>query len=134
MDDIVIDTNIVIWYFTDPRLQSASAQAAVADAQESGSSIYVTSITIVELVYLIEKNRVYGDVLIKLSEALDDDSTAFRLIELTRGVADEIENIDRSIVADMPDRIIAATAKHLGVPLVTSDGDIRRLTNVETVW
>jgi PIN domain nuclease of toxin-antitoxin system len=134
MNDLVVDTNIVIWYFTDPKLQSATAQSAVADSQQSGSTIYVPSITIVELVYLIEESRVAGDVLIKLREALDDDSTSFRLAELTRGVADEIENIDRSIVGDMPDRIIAATANHLGLPLVTSDQNIQKLSNVETIW
>lgn len=134
MDDIVIDTNIVIWYFTGPKIQSGSAQAAIVKAQQSGSSIYVSSITVVELTYLIEKNRIPAAVLAKLREALDDDSTAFDLVELTRQIADEIQNIDRSIVGDMPDRIIAATALHLGLQLVTSDGNIQKLTNVETIW
>lgn len=134
MGDLVIDTQIVVWYFRDPQIRSVLAQAAIVAAQQSGNTIYVSSITIVELVYLIEKNRVPDEVLVMLREALDDDTTAFELVELSRGVADELENIDRSIVADMPDRIVAATAKHLGVPLVTSDGDIRKLTNVETIW
>jgi predicted nucleic acid-binding protein len=33
----------------------------------------------------------------------------------------------------MPDRIIAATALYLGVPLVTRDGKIRA-ADVETIW
>ncbi|MEO6051679.1 MAG: type II toxin-antitoxin system VapC family toxin [Pyrinomonadaceae bacterium] len=134
MDDIVIDTHIVIWYFTGPKMQSNPAQSAIVKAQESGSVIYVPSITIVELTYLIEKNRVPADVAVKLREALDDDTTAFSLVELTRGVADDVQRIDRSIVGDMPDRIIAATALHLGLPLITSDGNIQKLTNVETIW
>lgn len=134
MDDIVVDTNIVIRYFTDPTLQSALAQSAITKAQQSGASIYVPSIAIVELVYLIEKARIPGDVLFKLREALDDSSTSFGLAELSREVADEIENIDRSIVGDMPDRIVVATARHLDIPLVTSDGNIRKLSNVETIW
>jgi predicted nucleic acid-binding protein len=38
-----------------------------------------------------------------------------------------------SIVPEMPDRIIAATAIHLGVPLVTRD---RRLQSagIQTIW
>lgn len=134
MDDIVIDTNIVVWYFSGPQIQSSLAQAAIVAAQQSGGSIYIPSITIVELIYLIEKNRVPNDVLVKLREALDDDTTAFELAELSRGIADELQTIDRSIVADMPDRIIAATASHLDLPLVTSDTDIQKLTNVTTIW
>ncbi len=134
MADIVIDTNIVIWYFSGPRIRSASAQSAITGAQRSGNFIFVPSINIVELVYLIERKRFDANVLIKLREALDDDSTAFKLVELNRQIADELENVDRSIVADMPDRIVAATALHLGMPLVTSDGNLHRLSNVQTIW
>lgn len=134
MADIVIDTNIVIWYFSGPQIRSASAQSAINAAQRNGSFIFVPSIAIVELVYLIEKKRFNADVLVKLREALDDDTTAFELVDLSRGVADELENIDRSLVADMPDRIVAATALHLGLPLVTSDGNLQKLSNVQTIW
>ena len=134
MDDIVIDTNIVVWYFTGPKIGSVSAQTAIVKAQESGGLIYVPSITIVELTYLLEKNRIPVEVIDKLREALDDESTSFRLAELTRGVADDVQRIDRSTVGDMPDRIIAATALHLGLSLITSDCNIQKLTNVETIW
>lgn len=134
MANIVIDTNIVVPYFTDLKLRSAPAQSAIAGAQQTGNSIYVPSIAIVELIYLIERSRIPSEVLPKLRDALDDDSTAFELVDLTRQIADELANIDRNIVADMPDRIVAATALYLGAPLVTSDGNLRRLSNVETIW
>ncbi|MFM9903927.1 MAG: type II toxin-antitoxin system VapC family toxin [Pyrinomonadaceae bacterium] len=133
MSDVVIDTNIVIWYFGDFSRLTNIAETTVDLAAETGT-VYVASISIVELTYLAEKNRVSEAVVEKLREAIDDDSTSFRLAELTREVADEIENIDRSIVADMPDRIVAATALALGLPLVTSDGNIQQLLNVETIW
>ncbi len=132
--DIVVDTNIVVWYFSGPQIRSVDAQSAIVATQNSYGSIYVPSITIVELTYLIERNRVPSDVLTKLREALDDDTTAFQLVPLSRGVADELANINRSIVGDMPDRIIAATALHLDIPLVTSDCEIQKLKNVETIW
>jgi predicted nucleic acid-binding protein len=49
------------------------------------------------------------------------------------GVADALPNIPRDVVPDMPDRIIAATALHLGLPLVTRD---RRLqaAGIQTIW
>ena len=59
---------------------------------------------------------------------------AFRLIELTRSISDAISEIPRSIIADMPDRIIAATALHLDLPLLTSDSNIHKLKSIETIW
>ena len=133
MVDVVIDTNIVVFYFRDVAKLTKLAENAVDDAVDGGT-VFVPSIVLVELVYLIEKNRVPAEVLDKLRQAFDDDTTAFELADLSRGVADELGKIDRSIVADMPDRIVAATALYLGIPLVTSDGYIRKLTNVETIW
>ena len=133
MANIVVDTNIVIWYFGDlPRL-SPPAQSIMARAEASGT-VFVASITVVELTYLVEKKRIPLDVIVALRDSLDDSSTAFSLVELSREVADRVQNIPRSSVPDMPDRIIAATALHLGLPLITSDVNIRKLTNVSTVW
>jgi predicted nucleic acid-binding protein len=39
----------------------------------------------------------------------------------------------RSEIPDMPDRIIAATAIHLGVPVLSRDGRIRA-SSVRTIW
>ena len=133
MGDIVIDTHIAIWYFGEYSRLSPRAEKTIDDVVESGT-VFVASITIVELTYLLEKNRIPVEVIDKLREALDDESTSFRLAELTRGVADDVQRIDRSTVGDMPDRIIAATALHLALPLITSDGNIQKLTNVETIW
>jgi len=48
-------------------------------------------------------------------------------------VATALKDIPRNLVPDMPDRIIAATALHLGLPLVTRD---RRLqaAGIDTIW
>ena len=44
-----------------------------------------------------------------------------------------IGSVSRSEVADFPDRIIAGTALHLGLPLITRDGKIRA-SSVTTIW
>jgi PIN domain nuclease of toxin-antitoxin system len=133
MDDIVIDTHIVIWYFTEPNQLSGSAESAI-DKAEANGTIYVSAITIVELIYLTEKAKIPADVLISLRQALDDPTTAFRLIALSGEVSDEVENISRLIVPEMPDRIIAATALHLNLPLITKDSKILALQNIKTIW
>ena len=133
MADIVVDTHIVIWYFADPTQLSEPAETAIDNAEASGL-IFVSAITIVELIYLVEKGKIPQSVLDLLRDALDDSTTAFRLIEMSREIADEIGNISRATVPDMPDRIIAATAMHLNLSLVTKDHKIQALTSIQTIW
>lgn len=49
------------------------------------------------------------------------------------GVAQAVAPIPRDFVPDMPDRIIAATAVHLELPLVTRDSEIRS-TALDVIW
>lgn len=133
MNDVIIDTNVVIWYFSQPKLSSELAQMAL-DAALSDGSIFVTTITIVELTYLIDKKKIPAHVLVALRNALDSPASAIRLVDLDREISDALYQIPRAMVADMPDRIIAATALNLGLPLLTSDSAIRKLKNIETIW
>jgi predicted nucleic acid-binding protein len=54
-------------------------------------------------------------------------------VPVTVEVARATEHIPRSIVPDLPDRIIAATALVLGLPLVTADRQIRAAP-IPTIW
>ncbi|MEP7342292.1 MAG: PIN domain-containing protein [Acidobacteriota bacterium] len=100
---------------------------------EANGVIYVSAITIVELVYLTEKSKIPIDVLHLLRGALDDPATAYQLTEIGRAIADAVALIPRSTVPDMPDRIIAATALQMNLPLVTADHQIRA-SGVHTIW
>jgi predicted nucleic acid-binding protein len=55
-------------------------------------------------------------------------------VELTIEIARSIARVPRDLVPDMPDRILAATALALGVPLVTRDERLRGFGEIETIW
>jgi len=58
---------------------------------------------------------------------------AFQVIPVNAAVVEALRNVPRSSVPDMPDRIIAATALHLGLPVVTADRRIQSC-GIPTVW
>jgi PIN domain nuclease of toxin-antitoxin system len=51
----------------------------------------------------------------------------------TAQVVEAMRQVPRDAVPDMPDRMVAATAVWLGVPIISRDGPIRA-SNVQTVW
>ena len=98
-----------------------------------GEPIYIPSICLLELTYLIEKIRVPEVARERLLKALDDPGTHWRLVPLNRMVADVLEFVSRRKVPDMPDRVICATALALRVPLISRDGKIRA-SQIQTIW
>jgi len=48
-------------------------------------------------------------------------------------VVDAMRNVSRAEIPDMPDRIVAATALFLGVPVISRDGRIRS-SALRTIW
>jgi PIN domain nuclease of toxin-antitoxin system len=64
---------------------------------------------------------------------ITDVRSGWMLAPLDLGVAQEVEKLKRSVIPDMPDRIIAATAVHLNLSLVTCDSTLRSIA-LNTIW
>ena len=133
MSTVVADTHAAVWRRTNsPRLSSAAAKA-LDNASAAGDSILIPSISLVELTYLVEKGRVPAEARKRLVDALAEPDGPYELAPLDGRVAAAVELIDRYVVPDLPDRVIAATALSSGAALVSRDGKIRA-SQVRTTW
>jgi PIN domain nuclease of toxin-antitoxin system len=129
----VLDTHAAIWYvFTHKRL-SQEALRFIRRSVESGKPVYVSAISLVEIIYLLERGRVTLEAIRRLEAGVKDPSSGLLVAPLDAEVAEAVHRVPRNIAPDMPDRIIAATALHLGLPLVTLDQRIRA-AGIQTVW
>src|SRR5574341_2263300 len=109
----VADTHAVIWYLApDPRL-SPNARAFIDSAFSAGNQVAISTITLVEIIYLIERSRIPSETLSRLARELTKPRPALVEIPLTLEVARTLSLVDAVQIPDMPDRIIAATALHL---------------------
>lgn len=129
----VLDTHAAIWYVFQRNRLSADALRFIRRAIDSGKPVYVSAISLVETIYLIERGRIPLEAIRRLGEALADPASSLIVVPLGAAVADAVQRVSRSAVPDMPDRIIAATALHLGLPLVTRDQRIQA-SGLKTVW
>jgi PIN domain nuclease of toxin-antitoxin system len=103
-------------------------------ALAGGYSIYVSAISVVELGYLVERYRLPEEAFDRLINALSDPGTGLAIAPLDLITAQTLRQIPRDVVPDMPDRIIAATALSLSLPLVTRDAKIQAVTTIQTIW
>ena len=131
MIQAVADTHTVIWYiFQDSRL-SKTALNVIERAASQGDQIAVSAITLAEIVYLSERDRIPQDTLLRLLSALDDSV----LVEapFDRMIAEAMQRVTRDEIPEFADRMISATALHLGVPVITRDRKIEA-SAIVTIW
>ena len=133
MPDVVADTHALIWYLEDsPRLGPEARNAF--EACDRGESIEnVPTICHVEIVYLLEKGRIPTDLKQALDAALQAGNTTLVPHPLRLDIVEALVQVPRTEVPDMPERIIAATAVHLGAPLISRDRKLQ-VSNVQTIW
>jgi PIN domain nuclease of toxin-antitoxin system len=129
----VADTHTALWYlFDDPRLSFAAANF-IDDAAAARHKIAVSSISLAEVVYLVEKARLPAAAYTELALAMADPEHVFSEAGFTVAIVESMRQVSRVEVPDMPDRMIAATAVYFGVPAISKDQRIRA-ASLETVW
>lgn len=133
MTDYVADTHALIWYLENsPRLGS-QARAAFDACDRGEIRIYAPTICLVEIVYLMEKGRISPEMKSMLDGELKSGESGLVLADLNADVVDQIANVLRDDIPDLPDRVIAATALALNLPLISCDRKIV-LSGLDTIW
>jgi PIN domain nuclease of toxin-antitoxin system len=130
---ILLDTHALILLALRPEGLSKVAARTIARA-EAGDGIAIASITLWEIALLIDSGRI----------VVQGSTEAFLKLILRRprmfmlDLNPEIAALACQFPADFPndpaDRIIAATARAHGLPLVTKDQRLQDSALVQTIW
>jgi PIN domain nuclease of toxin-antitoxin system len=129
----VADTHAALWYLLGDERLSAVAKEFMQGAAAVRCKIAISSISLVEVVYLVEKGRIVSSAYEDLAAALADPDHVFAETPLTEPIVGSMRLVSRAEVPDMPDRIVAATGLHFGVPVISRDRLIRA-ASLETIW
>lgn len=129
----IADTHAVIWnLYNDPRL-SQTAKVFFTQSAAHGNQIALSSITLAEIIYLIEKGRIPVDTLRRLLTLLQQPLSPLVEIPVDNQVCQQMLSIIRSVIPELPDRIIAATGLLLNVPIISRDHKIAS-SGIATIW
>jgi PIN domain nuclease of toxin-antitoxin system len=119
-DALLLDTHTLIWMVEDhPRLGAETA--TMLNRAARGDRIAVSAITPWEIALLAGKKRIdlHRDVLEWLNAALS--LPGVRLVPLEPEIAVASSRLPFEMHPDPADRILVATARHIGATLVTAD-------------
>ena len=118
--DVVVDTHVWIWLVEGhPRLPAAAVEHIEQAA--TASQVWVSAISAWETAMLVSKGRLVlaCDVGQWVDQALA--LPGLRLMGLSPAISVDSTRLPGDLHGDPADRIIAATARHLGAALVTAD-------------
>ena len=121
MSRFVTDTHCLLWYLTQDRRLPKVAQNAFRRAKEGQDQILVPSIVLVEAVFLADRQKVVRPILAQLLQLSDAPGAGVCVVPLDLRIARTVADFGPAAVPELPDRIIAATARALNLPLLTTD-------------
>ncbi len=120
MRPLLLDTHVVVWLLSGNERLGVKARTAIQDAANA-DTLYLSAISAWEIAVLVSKGRLVleQDVGEWIQAALA--LPGLRLAALSPEIAVASTRLPGNIHPDLADRIIAATARHLGAVLVTAD-------------
>lgn len=128
MDSYVTDTQALVKFMTGRRVINENAHQAFLAADRGDARIILPAVVLMEVMYLFEKHRIPISLL-HIEDLMQSDNYLFEALSLeVLKVATEIDDIP-----ELHDRLIAATARALDLPLITNDPEICRSRFVSVV-
>ena len=130
---ILLDTHALVWSVIQPRRLSRPAASAIRRGR-AGGGIGISAITLWELSLLFSRGQIQasGTIENSIQEMIDTSGVIVR--PLTPTVTALASQFPEDYPRDPADRLIGATARAEGVPLITHDARIRHSKLIRTIW
>jgi predicted nucleic acid-binding protein len=128
MPSFVTDNQALVKFMMGKKVINDAAHQAYLSADKGEAVIIIPAIVLMEVMYLFEKNRIEIGIL-QTEDLMESQNYQFEPLSLEiLKTASQIHDIP-----ELHDRLIAATAMHLDLPLITNDPVISKSEFVRIV-
>jgi PIN domain nuclease of toxin-antitoxin system len=128
MNEYVTDTQALVKFMQNKLVVNKEYHQIYENAEVGKDIIIIPAIVLMEIMYLCEKNRIPVSVF-DIEQLLD--SKNYRLEPLTLEILKVATSIDD--IPELHDRLIAATAVYLDLPIITNDEVILNSKHIKTI-
>ena len=131
---IAIDTHVLVWLATGARqMISKKAMKRISEELANGQ-IWVSTISAWEIAMLVERERLILSIDVESWLQKVGEITAIRFQPVSNKIALESVRLPGDFHKDPADRMIVATARTMGLALITADEKIQAYPHVNTIW
>lgn len=135
MSQFVTDTHPLIWHLTKSTRLSSNTQRIFTETDAGIHQILLPGIVLIEMVYLAEKGIVPLTMLHQTLDLLDIPMGSYAVAPLDQTVTRTMaQHVPWSVIPELADRIITATALSLNLPLISKDQRISESNLVSILW
>ena len=125
----LLDTVTIIRHFSGHGRIGRKAKGIIAEAEAGKHLLVFSIISLLEIMYLAEKNRIKISLPNTLS--IIHQKSCYQIAELTADIVVEASKVK---FYALHDRLILATAKHLKLNILSSDLRFDELENFKRIW
>ena len=125
----LLDTVTMVRHFSNSGTIGKSAAKILDNFPNSDDEFAISIVSLMEIMYLSEKNRINID----LNNTIDllIQTSGYRIIDLITEIILSAQSIQ---FYELHDRMILATAKWLGIPIISSDRKFNSVEGIEVIW
>jgi PIN domain nuclease of toxin-antitoxin system len=129
----VTDTHALVWYSQGrSKKLGRGARAAFERAETGLALIHVPALVLVEVLELVQAGKIQLESSAREWLRGLQSLSGFTVADLTADVVEAGHELYG--ISERSDRLIAATALVLGLPLITRDPEISAQSRIQTIW
>ncbi len=128
--NFLTDTHALLWHFTNSPKISQRAKGIFDKCEKGDCIIFIPSIVIAECLSIFDKKRITFDFKALFNRIRKSEN--YIIIPLDYKIL--LQMIETKEVSELHDKIIAATARLLDVPLITKDALLHDIDNLKIIW
>jgi len=130
---ILLDTHAWVWWLSQPERLPKTVHAEIERSLAS-AALCISCFSAWELALLVQRGRL--ELSIDLAQWIAETERIPGVIfhPVNNHIALQSVNLPGTFHPDPADRILVATARHLGATMITGDAKIHAYPHVKTLW